>query len=63
MMHGIYQGPIACLKTKTALLQDSPKAATILAQFDDNTTVLGYDWWQFPRNDFIIDPQVDWSVA
>jgi hypothetical protein len=69
---GIYIGPIADLKGKTALLmvethyvQDmipshgQVQSVTLTAQFDDVHTGLGFGWHPFDIKDFDIKPEED----
>jgi hypothetical protein len=65
MMHGIYKGPLWDLIGKGALLMNTDPAGklcedSIFAQFDDKkarlgTAMLGFGWYEFPKQDFRID--------
>lgn len=61
-LHGTYIGKFP-LVGKTALLQNVPKRPDkLLAQLDDTTTILGYGWSMFDRNEFKMDKPIDWSM-
>jgi hypothetical protein len=47
------------LRGKTALLTDGPTPGTVLAQFDDIATGLGYYWHKFPAEHFAAVPDTE----
>jgi hypothetical protein len=53
MNHGTYIGTEKGLNGKEAMLQ--VKEDTVLAQFDDIGTGMGFNWYEFPISDWEID--------
>lgn len=65
-MYGTYIGAAVPLQNEKALLQEVPGSDNVKAQFDNMELVfdgkqLGFGWHLFRREDFSIDPPVDWG--
>lgn len=56
MAHRTYVGPMTAYLGKTADTEPGATDASLLVQFDDVTTGLGYGWHTFPTSHFTSTP-------